>query len=47
MPKGLYNNAVWEFAEDRQGNIWIATDGGGLNKFDPENETFEYFNSTN
>lgn len=27
------------------GKIWIATDGGGINIFDPEDETFEYIKS--
>ena len=29
--------------EDSKGNIWIGTDGGGLNKFDPETGKFSYF----
>ncbi|MBN1950464.1 MAG: response regulator [Bacteroidales bacterium] len=44
---GLSNNEVWEFAEDQQGLIWIATDGGGLNCFNPEKERFTIFNSQN
>ena len=28
--------------EDRQGNIWFGTDGGGLNRFDPQTESFTH-----
>ena len=27
---------------DPEGKIWIATDGGGINIFNPENESFQY-----
>jgi hypothetical protein len=33
-------NTVYAIMEDRQGWIWVGTMGGGLNKFDPETETF-------
>lgn len=29
--------------EDEEGQIWIGTDGGGLNKFDPQTEIFTRF----
>lgn len=36
----LSNNFIWTLGEDHSGNLWVGTDGGGLNKFDPESETF-------
>ena len=33
--------------EDQQGNIWIGTWGGGLNKFNPQTEKFERYLSNN
>ena len=29
--------------EDKNGNIWVGTYGGGLNKFDRETESFNHF----
>lgn len=31
--------------EDSQGNIWIATDGGGLNRFDPRSGRFKHYHA--
>ena len=31
---------VWSLLEDRQGVIWVATTDGGLNRWDPQSETF-------
>ena len=36
----LSSNTVYAIMEDRQGRIWVGTTGGGLNKFNPESETF-------
>ena len=36
----LSDNYVWSLYEDKAGFLWIGTWGGGLNKFDPKNETF-------
>lgn len=36
----LSNNYTWFLIKDRNGNLWITTFGGGLNKFDPKTETF-------
>ncbi|MEO5977154.1 MAG: two-component regulator propeller domain-containing protein, partial [Chryseolinea sp.] len=30
----LSHNSVTDIVEDADGNLWIATNGGGLNKFD-------------
>ena len=32
---GLQHDNVYSIAEDSKGNIWIATFGGGLNKWEP------------
>jgi signal transduction histidine kinase/ligand-binding sensor domain-containing protein len=39
---GLSHNLVLVIYEDRGGNLWIGT-AGGLNKFDPQTETFKYY----
>jgi len=36
---GLANNIVRAFCEDKNGTLWIATDGGGLNAFKDEKFT--------
>jgi ligand-binding sensor domain-containing protein len=36
----LSNNDIRSIYEDRQKNFWIGTFGGGLNKFNPQKETF-------
>ncbi len=36
----LSNNLINDIKEDSNGALWIATWGGGLNKFDRENEKF-------
>lgn len=46
-PNTLANDNVWSLAEDGKGNIWIATLGGGLQKFDVSANTFTTFNSAN
>ncbi len=39
----ISNNAVRSITEDSFGNLWIGTDGGGLNYFIPEKEEFYQF----
>jgi len=39
----LSNNQVSAFIEDNDGNIWIATYGGGINKYDPKTDKFTFF----
>src|ERR1700712_3079152 len=39
----LSHNTVQDIAEDRDGNLWIATWGGGLNKFDWAKEKFTHY----
>lgn len=39
-PKSLSSNTVAFMYEDKNGYLWISTLAGGLNKFDPQSETF-------
>ena len=39
-PGSLSANFVLDLMEDDQGYLWIATDFGGVNKFDPATERF-------
>lgn len=34
--EGLSSPIVGNMLEDKRGHIWICTEGGGLNRFDPE-----------
>lgn len=36
----LSSNSITALHEDRAGTIWIGTDGGGLNRYDPTTDTF-------
>lgn len=40
---GLSSNFVKHIVEDRDGYLWIATNGGGLNRFDPKTRTFRCY----
>lgn len=42
-PATLTENRITYVYEDRQGNLWIGTNGGGLNRFDYDTERFEAF----
>ncbi|MBK3515946.1 ligand-binding sensor domain-containing protein [Carboxylicivirga marina] len=42
----ISSNNITDILEDEAGIIWIAT-RNGLNKYDPENNTFEVFNTSN
>lgn len=41
----IRNNIITCFYEDRQNNIWIGTDGGGLSLFDPRQGRFTTFST--
>ncbi|MBI5662513.1 MAG: hypothetical protein HZC46_10245 [Ignavibacterium album] len=41
----LSNNTVMYFDEDKEGNIWIGTLGGGLDKFNSQTNSFTNFKS--
>jgi signal transduction histidine kinase/CheY-like chemotaxis protein/streptogramin lyase len=42
-PHSISNNYISHIAEDKQGNIWVATLGGGLNKFDRRTNRFSHY----
>ncbi len=42
-PNSLSYNTVRMVVEDKSGNLWIATEGGGLNKFDIKTEEFTIY----
>jgi ligand-binding sensor domain-containing protein len=41
--RSLSHNNTMSAREDKEGNIWVATYGGGLNKMEPENETIQIY----
>lgn len=45
-PYGVTSRAVNSLCKDKQGFIWVGTDGGGVNRFDPATQTFKHFVST-
>ena len=42
-PSALANGYIWSLYEDRQENLWIGTNGGGLHRFDPAQESFDRY----
>lgn len=45
-PYGLSNQSINSFFQDSDGRIWIGTDGGGINRFDPETGRFMHYPAT-
>jgi len=43
----LSDNFIWSVCETRNGELWIGTNSGGLNKFDREKERFVRFQNSN
>jgi len=39
-PHSISNNFISAMVEDAQGNIWVATRGGGLNRYDRQKDQF-------
>ncbi|MFT4929443.1 MAG: signal transduction histidine kinase/ligand-binding sensor domain-containing protein, partial [Phenylobacterium sp.] len=39
----ISNNLIRSLYQDKQGFIWLGTEGGGLNRFDPQTEQFKHF----
>jgi ligand-binding sensor domain-containing protein len=46
-PNSISSNFIRIVYQDRSGNLWIGTYGGGLTKFDPQNEIFTHFRADN
>jgi len=42
-PNSLSDNRIWTLHYDTNGILWIGTDEGGLNRFDPKTQTFKRF----
>ena len=42
-PSSLSHDVVTALHQDRLGNLWIGTDGGGLDRFEPESGTFRHY----
>ena len=42
-PNSLSNDFIKAIAEDKYGNLWIATWGSGINRFDRKTEKFKHF----
>ena len=42
-PSSLSNDYIYNLFVDQQGNLWVATRGGGLNRFNYDTETFDHF----
>ncbi|WP_430811862.1 MULTISPECIES: hybrid sensor histidine kinase/response regulator transcription factor [unclassified Carboxylicivirga] len=40
---GPSNKTILCFYQDDENRIWLGTDGGGLNRFDPETSTFDHY----
>lgn len=41
--RSLSHSSILSVMEDRSGMLWIGTFGGGLNKLDPDTETFTHY----
>ncbi len=44
--RGLSNTTVLSLFQESENRIWIGTDGGGINRFDPLTEKFTHYPST-
>jgi signal transduction histidine kinase/ligand-binding sensor domain-containing protein/DNA-binding response OmpR family regulator len=42
----LTKNVITSLYKDKSGIIWIGTNGGGLNKYNPQHKKFRHFNKT-
>lgn len=39
-PKSLSSHKIWDLLQDKHGDLWVATDGGGLNQLPANQVTF-------
>jgi signal transduction histidine kinase/ligand-binding sensor domain-containing protein/CheY-like chemotaxis protein/HPt (histidine-containing phosphotransfer) domain-containing protein len=42
-PHALASDYIWTIAEDKEGNLWVATDEGGVARWSPRTDDFEDF----
>ncbi|MEG1684650.1 MAG: two-component regulator propeller domain-containing protein [Bacteroides sp.] len=42
-PNGLSEKTVISLYEDKEGFLWIGTDGGGINRYNPITQTFKHY----
>ena len=40
---GLASDYIWAIAEDGHSNLWLATDGGGIERWDRDSDRFQHF----
>ncbi|MDN5211814.1 two-component regulator propeller domain-containing protein [Fulvivirgaceae bacterium BMA12] len=45
-PRSLNKNVIRCLYRDQMGIMWIGTNGGGVNKFDPQRKQFRHFRNT-
>lgn len=43
---GLSEKSVTSIHEDKKGRLWLGTDGGGINQYNPYTDTFKHYAST-
>lgn len=43
LPSTVNNNTIEILFEDSLGSIWIGTQGGGLNQYNPDTQSFKYY----
>ncbi|WP_288360090.1 two-component regulator propeller domain-containing protein [uncultured Bacteroides sp.] len=43
---GLSEQPIHAFFQDSDGILWIGTDGGGINRFEPASGTFKHYSTT-
>ncbi len=46
-PQSLNNDAIFAINEDLNGTIWIGTWGGGLDRYNPDSQSFTHFTEKN
>jgi len=42
-PDALHDDFIWAMAEDANGDLWVATDGDGLARWDRDSDRFTAF----
>jgi signal transduction histidine kinase/ligand-binding sensor domain-containing protein len=46
-PQSLNHDAIFGINEDLNGTIWVGTWGGGLDRFNPDSQSFKHFTEKN